>query len=149
MYKALSAKYPADRMGQTHFWEDLNYSSYSYERFHPEIANEPNQQVREQLIHERWYLDTNHLIDVLKTLPNFGYYLPRYRALNESHCTTIVDFENGDIQEDGLQLTNFIENVLNGSGPVMEASEDDTVSDFQKLPNPVYIAIDALLQSGF
>jgi hypothetical protein len=148
MYAALSAKYPADRMGQTHFWEDLNYSSYSYERFHDEIASEPNQQVREQLIHERWYLDTAHLMEVLETLPNFGFYLPRYRALNESHCTTIVDFENGDIQEDGLVLENFINNVLNGSGPVMEASEEDQVSDFQKPPNPVYLAVDALLQSG-
>jgi len=149
MYAALSAKYPADRMGQTHFWEDLNYSSYSYERFHDEIESEPNQQVREQLIHERWYQDTENLMVALETLPNFGYYLPRYRALNESHCTTIVDFEHGDIQEDGLVLTQFIDNVLNGTGPVMEASEQDRVTDFQKLPNPVYIAIDALLESGF
>jgi hypothetical protein len=32
---------------------------------------------------------------------------------------------------------------------VMEASEEDRVKDFQKLPNPVYIAVDALLESGF
>ncbi len=148
IYAALAAKYPSDRMGQTHFWEDLNYSSYSYERFHPEIENAPSQEVKELLIHERWYLDTENLVETLQPLPNFGYYLPRYRALNESHCTTIVDFEHGDIQEDGLVLTDFIENVLEGSGPVMEASEEDTTSDFQKPPNPVYIAIDALLQQG-
>jgi hypothetical protein len=148
MYAALSAKYPADRMGQTHFWEDLNYSSYSYERFHDEIANAPNQEVKELLIHQRWYLDTEHLMSALEPLPNFGYYLPRFRDLNESHCTTIVDFENGDIQEDGLELSDFIDNVLEGSGPVMEASEEDTVSDFQKPFNPLYFAIDTLLEQG-
>lgn len=148
MYAALSAKYPNDRMGQTHFWEDLNYSSYSYERFHEEIENAPNQEVKELLIHQRFYLDTERLMSTLEPLPNFGYYLPRFRALNESHCTTIVDFENGDIQEDGLELSDFIDNVLEGSGPVMEASEEDTVSDFQKPPNPLYLAIDALLEQG-
>jgi len=148
MYAALSAKYPSDRMGQTHFWEDLNYSSYSYERFHPEIENAASPEIQEMLIHERWYQDTENLIAELEALPNFGYYLPRYRALNESHCTTIVDFQNGDIQEDGLELSDFIGDVLNGSGPVMQASEEDTVSDFQKLPNPLYLAVDALLQGA-
>jgi hypothetical protein len=148
MYRALAAKYPNDRMGQTHFWEDLNYSSYSYERFHDEIQNAPTPEQKEQLIHERWYQDTENLKAELEGLPNVGYYLPRYRALNESHCTTIVDFEHGDIQEDGLVMSDFIGNVLDGTGPVMEASEEDTVADFQKLPNPVYIAIDALLQQG-
>ncbi|MGH7289335.1 MAG: pectin acetylesterase-family hydrolase [Myxococcota bacterium] len=148
MYRALADKYPNDRMGQTHFWEDLNYSSYSYERFYDEIENAPSQETKELLIHERWYLDTENLMEALEALPNFGYYLPRYRALNESHCTTIVDFENGDIQEDGLELSDFIDDVLEGSGPVMQASEEDRVSDFQKPPNPLYIAIDELLQSG-
>jgi hypothetical protein len=148
MYRALADKYPNDRMGQTHFWEDLNYSSYSYERFYDEIENAPNPETKELLIHQRWYLDTENLMEELAALPNFGFYLPRYRALNESHCTTIVDFENGDIQEDGLELSDFIDDVLEGSGPVMQASEEDTVSDFQKPPNPLYLLIDELLQSG-
>ena len=110
--------------------------------------NAPTQEQKEQLIHERWYQDTENLKAEIEGLPNVGYYLPRYRALNESHCTTIVDFEHGDIQEDGLVMSDFIRNVLDGTGPVMEASEEDTVADFQKLPNPVYIAIDALLRVG-
>jgi hypothetical protein len=148
MYRALAARYPNDRIGQTHFWEDLNYSSYSYERFHAEIENAPTREQKDRLIHERWYLDTSHLQSELEALPNVGYYLPRYRALNESHCTSIVDFENADIQEDGLVLADFIRNLLDGAGPVMEASEEDTVADFQKPPNPVYLAIDALLEQG-
>ena len=117
MYAALSAKYPADRMGQTHFWEDLNYSSYSYERFHDEIANAPNQEVQ-GAADPRALVSGHRAPDVTSSrrCPNFGYYLPRYRALNESHCTTIVDFENGDIQEDGLVLANFINNVLERHG---------------------------------
>jgi hypothetical protein len=145
IYAALSAKYPADRMGQTHFWEDLNYSSYSYERFHDDIANAPDPATKEQLIHERWYLDTENLIDALGPLANFGYFVPRFRDLNESHCTTIVEFQNSDIQEDGLELDDFVNDVLEGSGPVMEASEEDTVSDFQKPPNPLYILLNELI----
>jgi hypothetical protein len=145
IYAALSARYPADRMGQTHFWEDLNYSSYSYERFHADIANAPDAATKERLIHERWYLDTQNLIAELESLDNFGYYLPRFRDLNESHCTTIVEFQNSDIQEDGLELDDFVDDVLEGSGPVMEASEEDGVSDFQKPFNPLYFLLNQLI----
>jgi hypothetical protein len=99
LYPALAAKLPSDRLGHTHFWQDLNYSSYSYERFFPEIANAPDQATKEALIHAKWRTDTERLRQTLQGLPTFGGYFPQFRALNESHCTTIVDFENGDIQE--------------------------------------------------
>ena len=37
LYPALAGEHAGDRLGHTHFWQDLNYSSYSYERFLPEI----------------------------------------------------------------------------------------------------------------
>jgi hypothetical protein len=37
---------------------------------------------------------------------------------------------------------------MEGTGPVMDASEEDTLSDPEKPPSPVYIAVDALLQQG-
>ena len=145
LYTALSAELPNDRMGHTHFWQDLNYSSYSYERFYPEIENAPDQATKEALIHERWYTDTERLKGTLSNLNNFGYYLPWFRDVNESHCTTIIEFANSDIQEAGLELDDFVANVLNGSGAVMQASETDQQADYNKPFNPLYWALDQLL----
>lgn len=144
-YSALAAKQPTDRLGHTHFWQDLNYSSYSYERFFPEIQQAPDQASKEALIHAKWATDTTHLKQTLDTLPNFGGYFPQYRALNESHCTTIVDFENGDVQERGLELRHFIDSVLEGSGPVLDASESSDAADRAKPLNLIYTLVDGLL----
>jgi hypothetical protein len=145
LYPALAAKLPADRLGHTHFWQDLNYSSYSYERFFPEIANAPDQATKQALIHARWRTDTERLRQTLQALPTFGGYFPQFRALNESHCTTIVDFENGDIQERSLELRHFIDSVLEGSGPVLDASETSDQADRAKPPNLVYQLIESML----
>ena len=145
IYRALSAARPNDRLGHTHFWQDLNYSSYSYERFFTDIVNAPTQAAKEALIHARWGIDTNRLKTTLASLGNFGGYFPQYRALNESHCTTIVDFNNGDIQERGLELKDFINSVLDGSGNVLDASETSDAADRAKPFNPIYALIDSLL----
>ena len=145
LYPALATTFPNDRMGHTHFWDDLNYSSYSYERFYPEIQNAPDQATKEALIHERWYTDTARLQTELSNIANVGYYMPRYRAVNESHCTSIIEFANSDIQEQGLQLDHFINNVMEGSGAVLEASEADTAADYNKPFNLFYYTLDQLL----
>jgi hypothetical protein len=145
LYTALSAKYPNDRLGHTHFWKDLNYSSYSYERFYPAIQNAPDQATKEALIHAKWDVDTARLRTTLDGLANFGGYFPQYRALNESHCTTIVDFKNGDVQERGLELRTFIDSVLDGSGAVLDASEASDAADRAKPFNLLYWTIDQLL----
>ena len=67
-------------------------------------------------------MDTGRLRNTLANLHNFGGYFPQYRAVNESHCTSIIEFANADIQEQNLQLDDFVTNVLDGSGPVMDAS---------------------------
>lgn len=145
IYRALSARFPNDRLGHTHFWKDLNFSSYSYERFYPDIGNAPNQGAKEALIHARWDIDTGRLRGTLDGLANFGGYFPQYRALNESHCTTIVDFKNADVQERNLQLKNFIDSVLDGSGAVLDASEASDAADRAKAFNLLYWTIDQLL----
>lgn len=145
LYPALAASLPGDRLGHTHFWQDLNYSSYSYERFFPEIANAPTQPQKEALIHAKWGQDTARLQQTLQGLPNFGGYFPQFRALNESHCTTVVDFNNGDVQERGLELRHFIDSVLDGSGPVLDASEASDAADRAKPFNPLYFLIDSLI----
>ena len=145
LYAGLSLKFNKDRMGQTHFWQDLNFSSYSYERFHADIANESNSLIRTQKLHKLWHQDTKALKANLTNLPNFGYYFPYYRGVNDSHCSTIIDFANGDIQELGLELDDFIDNILNGTGRVLEASEVDSQADYLKPFNELYDAIDNIL----
>jgi hypothetical protein len=145
LYNSISSKYSSDRLGHTHFWQDQNYSSYSYERFYPEIQNAPDQATKEALITQRWSIDTQRLNDTLRTRDNFGGYFPQYRAVNESHCTTVVDFKNGDIQEQNLQLKNFIDSVLDGQGKVLDASESNDAADRAKPFNLLYFLVNQLL----
>ncbi|WP_443191122.1 pectin acetylesterase-family hydrolase [Pseudomonas indica] len=145
LYPALSANLPGDRMGHTHFWKDLNYSSYSYERFYPDIINAPDQATKHALIHARWDVDTGRLRNELANLSNFGGYFPQYRAVNESHCTSIIEFANADIQEQNLELDDFVSSVLDGSGPVLDASETSDQVDRQKPFNLLYYVLDQLL----
>jgi hypothetical protein len=145
LYNALSARYRTDRLGHTHFWQDQNFSAYSYERFYPEIQNAPDLATKQALITQRWTIDTQRLLGNLNGLPNFGGYFPQYRALNESHCTTVVDFKNGDIQAQGLELKHFIDSVLDGQGPVLDATEADQAADRAKPFNLLYWLVDQLL----
>jgi len=145
MYRALSSQYPSDRMGHVHFWADLNYSRFSYERFYPEIEAAPSEAARNKLVTAKWGTDTEALRNELKNYGNFGSYFPNYRDLNDSHCATIVDFNRGKIEEDGLRLEDFIDDVINGNGRVMEATEDDRVSDQKKRRNLIYQLIDSIL----
>jgi hypothetical protein len=143
--RAISSTYGGDRLGHTHFWRDLNYSVYSYERFHPDIANAPDPSTREARLLARWEQDTEALRTELASLNNYGYYLPQFRAVNDSHCTTIIEFANADIQEAGLELDHFIRNLMEGSGAVMQASESSPDADLNKPFNPLYFLLDQLL----
>ena len=145
LYAALSSNLPGDRLGHTHFWQDLNYSSYSYERFHPDIINAPDAATKEALIHAKWAVDSERLRGQLANLSNFGGYFPQYRAVNESHCTSIIEFANSDIQEQNLELDNFVNNLLNGSGAVLAASESSDAADKAKPFNLLYYILDQLL----
>lgn len=148
IYKGLSEKYYADRMGMTYFWDDYNYSRYSYERFFDDIRNEQDDDVKRDKILDLWHIDTETTLENLSQLDNFGYYMPRFRDLNDSHCSTIVQFQNADIQEAGLELDDFVDNILDGSGDVMKASEDDTEADYNKGFNLLYWALKNLFGIG-
>lgn len=142
---SLASKFHQDRLGHTHFWDDGNYSGYSYERFYDDIINAPDEQTAKMRVRARWHLDTSRMQNDLSAHDNFGYYMPRYRALNDSHCTTIVEFNHGDIQEIGLELSHFIDNVLDGTGSVLSASENDTESDYNKPKNLIYELLNKLM----
>jgi hypothetical protein len=141
----LADRFASDRLGHTQFWQDFNYSRYSYEEFYDFIANEPDPVVSEAITRLFWYADTAGLVNALLPHPNFGIYVPNLRALNDSHCSTIVDFLHGDIQEAGLQLEDFVDDVLDGTGPVLKAVERDWSADPAKPANPFYELIDSLI----
>jgi hypothetical protein len=141
----LAETWSGDRLGISYFWQDLNYSVYSYAAFHDDIIQAPDEATGNERILARWRVDTARMADRLDAVPNFGYYLPQYRALNDSHCTTIVDFKNGDIQAMGLELKHFIDNLMEGSGPVMQASEEDDTADKNKPFNLLYFLVNELL----
>ncbi|MEM7610263.1 MAG: pectin acetylesterase-family hydrolase [Pseudomonadota bacterium] len=142
---ALATRYTGDRLGHTGFQQDLNYSSYSYERFYDDTRNAPDQAALETGLLSRWAIDTGKLRTQLAGLPNFGGYFPYFRDVNESHCTSIIDFENGDIQEAGLELSDFINSVLNGDGAVLEGFETDQQVDRDKPLNLIYELVDFIL----
>jgi hypothetical protein len=135
---SLANRWPADRMGHVHFWDDLIYSKYSYARFYDDVRNEPDAAVRAARLLDRWRVDTENLRVQLAGIANVGGYFPRFRSIVDSHCATIVDFADGDIQEQNLELRDFVNSVLNGSGKVLDASESDTIADRAKPFNLLY-----------
>lgn len=143
--QALSETYFNDRMGHAHFWDDFNFSRYSYERFYEDIFTETDADVRRERILDLWHQDTETMISNLSQLDNFGYYFPRFRDVNDSHCTSIIQFQNADIQEAGLELDDFVDNILDGSGTVLEASESDTQADYNKGFNLLYFLLGLIL----
>lgn len=147
LYAALSSKFPADRLGLTHFLADGNFSSYSYERFYPDIGDEPDANVKLAKLRAKWQQDTqNNLIPLLDQTHNWSYYFPLYRDFNESHCTSILDFEYGEIAELNLNLYDFMHNVVNYQGGApLRAVETDPVSDYQNNHNWFYDLVGGLL----
>lgn len=145
---AIARRWPADRMGHVHFQQDLTYSSYSYEEFYEAIRTDPVQASREEKVLDLWAVDTQKLRRQLAQEPNFGGYFPYFRDLNESHCATIVDLENADIQEADLELGDLIDSVLDGSGPVQEGFEEDQEADENKPFNLIYSLVGLILAGG-
>lgn len=141
LYTALSRRYPADRMGHTHFWQDMVYSDYSYGRAQQDVIDAPDRITRNGLLMAHWRTDTERLRTRLDSLDNFGGYFPQYRALTGSHCATVVDFQNADIQAEGLELKHFLDNLLEGRGKVLDASEASDQADHAKPGNWLYTLI--------
>lgn len=76
--------FPGDQLAYTSYSQDYNYSRFSYDRFY-----EPS---NEALTRARWKQDQDRMVAKLKLYPNFSYFIPYERPINESHCSTIVTF---------------------------------------------------------
>ncbi len=115
---ALSEEYPNDRLAHTQFTMDGNYSGYSYERFYPNDIdmNEDGADV----IHDYWAEDQDYLMTLFDTLysenGNMGYWIPYYRPFNDSHCTCVLSFDDTDITGTGMDMKDYIEDLIGSTG---------------------------------
>jgi hypothetical protein len=112
---ALASEFPDDRLATTFFRRDMDYSLYSYERFYDYPAKEE--------IMEMWWADTQNLIAQYDEVDNLAYYIPYFRDINDSHCTTLFSYTSSDIAELGLELDDFVTNLLDDTQPLISALE--------------------------
>ena len=101
---ALADEFPHDRLATTYFRRDMNFSLYSYERFY-------NFPPKEEIL-RMWEADTQLLVSEYESRDNLYYFLPYYRGINDSHCTTLFNFVGSDIQEQKVTLADWINDFV-------------------------------------
>ena len=120
---SLADEFPDDRLAVTYFERDYNFSLYSYERFYD---FPPKDQIMQM-----WADDTELLTGVFDSRDNLGYFLPYWRNLNDSHCTTLITYSGSDIEEAGLGTDDYITDLLDDDVPLRsyietpQSGEDD------------------------
>jgi hypothetical protein len=107
----LADLFPEDRLAVTFFRRDFNFSRYSYERFYDPMPTKDE-------VHEMWWADTQLLMDQFETRDNLAYYIPYWRPLNDSHCALIVTWDGTEIEEDGVNLRDFVDDLLDDDTPL-------------------------------
>lgn len=82
--RMVAQEFPNDQLAYTGYTRDYNYSRFSYERFHT-----PNDM---ESVLSYWKQDQDRLVTELNLYNNFSYFIPHHRAINDSHCSTIITF---------------------------------------------------------
>lgn len=145
---ALALTYPADRFGFMLFSRDTNFSAFSYEKFFPDIANAPSEFARRQALFSRWWPDIARWTANLMTFANVGYHVPWFRAVNDSHCLTIIDFSGTGIEAASIPTVGpFVDNTLD-RGPPMRNVEPENTADFTQPLSP-FVKLFRLLSNLF
>jgi hypothetical protein len=97
---AIADEFPHDRLATTYFHRDYNFSLYSYERFY-------NFPPKDQIM-AMWDSDTQLLVDLYGTRDNLYYYIPYFRDLNSSHCTTLFTFAGSAIEDHDMTMSQWV-----------------------------------------
>lgn len=118
---ALADTFPDDRLATTYFRRDMNFSLYSYERFYD---NPPKEEILSM-----WNEDTQLLVDMYDTKDNLYYYIPYWRAINDSHCTTLITYAGSEIQDKSLELGTWVKDLINDKSDLESAIEAPTGED--------------------
>jgi len=82
----------------------MNFSLYSYERFY-------NFPPKAEIL-RMWDADTQLLVQEYDTRSNLYYFLPYYRDINSSHCTTVLNFAGSDIQDHNMTLAQWVNDFV-------------------------------------
>lgn len=101
---ALADEFPNDRLATTYFRRDYNFSLYSYERFY-------NFPPKTELM-RMWDADTQLLVSEFETRDNLFYFIPYFRNINDSHCTTVLNFVDSDIESQNITLADWINDFV-------------------------------------
>jgi hypothetical protein len=104
---AIADAFPNDRLATTYFRRDMDFSLYSYERFY----NLDEHTDKEEIL-RLWNEDTQLLTTLFDTRDNLHYFIPYWRNVNDSHCTTLFSFAGSDIEAQGKELGPWIEDLL-------------------------------------
>jgi hypothetical protein len=101
---AIADEFPHDRLATTYFRRDYNFSLYSYERFYdfPPKAE----------LMRMWEADTQLLVDLYDTRDNLHYFIPYWRNINDSHCTTLFSFAGSDIESRDMTLEQWVHDLV-------------------------------------
>ncbi len=108
--RALAEAFPTDRLAQTYYRLDYNFSLFSYERFYTldEAGNvvlfndgsgtsglglDERAPEDRSAFYRLWWDDTELLRSVYDAHENLGYFMPFYRQTNDSHCVTLPGAE--------------------------------------------------------
>jgi len=100
----LADEFPGDRLATTYFRRDFNFSLYSYERFY-------NFPPKDEVM-RMWDADTQLLVNTYATRENLFYFLPYFRDINDSHCTTLLNFAGSDIQAQDMTLAQWVNDFV-------------------------------------
>ncbi len=106
---------PDDRLAVTYFLRDHTFSAYSYRRFFPDLNDEQRLGL--------WKEDSDLLTAAFDKHDNLAYFLPYWRSRADSHCTIVLDYEGTEIQEAGVDLSDFIDNLLDDGQPLKSYRE--------------------------
>ena len=101
---AIADEFPHDRIATTFFERDYDFSLYSYQRFY----NDPPKDT----IMQMWAADQHLLTDLYDTRKNLYYFLPYWRNVNNSHCTTVLTFTGSDIEDHNMTLAQWVNDFV-------------------------------------
>jgi hypothetical protein len=101
----LADEFPDDRLAQTFFRRDYNFSLYSYERFY-------NFPPKEEIL-RMWNADIDLLVQQFATRDNLHYFIPYYRNINDSHCSTVFTLSGSNIEQRDMTLAQWVNDFVN------------------------------------
>ena len=143
----LAQLYPQDRLIQIMFTMDEVYSAYMYGEFFSLNWNSSDDRSH---INQLWRKDQSSLIEQYEQWPNLHYFMPYYRKLGFSHCSTVIDFNFSDISLPGgnqVSLKDYFNDLLDLNKPMKSYVEFDNPDDLNK-SNTLHDAAHAIFKNS-